>query len=470
MIDPTDATYALACLKGRQKQFRVFSDYASGKQPLYFSTDAWQSAFGGMFKRLSYNRCRVVVDAYANRLIVTGWETPGFKDAKKRKPGQTEATDVLGDAAQTIWDRNRMPKRQGELFSESLRAGDVYVIVWPGDDGLARLDINRGHLIHPVYDDEYPERLRFAVKCWQIHHGEHKGHWRVNVYDPEVITRWITKSKSDDYPEKLDSFLPYEGNDGPEIDNPYGRVPVFHFGNNADTGQCGTSELVDVIPLQDGLNKSIADMLVAGEYVAFPQRWVTGVAPTTNPFTNEEEEQFKAAVDRIWAVMEPDAKFGQFEPSNMAQYTDMQDAWDLKISRVSMVPVHWLSMTGDFPSGESLKTAEGPFTSKLKDRQTGAGGEFSDLMSFAIYVEGGAEESMVTPIWSPAETRSELEALTNAAMKKSLGIPDSQLFAELGYSQDEISEFIRLKDDAAQKQMEQFATQFDRGNVPVGGA
>ena len=309
MIELADASYALSCLQARQKEIDVYEDYYEGEQPMYFSTDAWQSAFGNLFKRLSYNRCRAVVDAYVNRLSIDGWESPGVAEAEG---------DALGKKAKDIWERNRMPKRQSEIYRESMRAGDAYVIVWPGEDGLARLDINRGHLIQPIYDDEYPERLRFAVKCWQYHHGPMKGKWRVNVYDDEVITRWITRGDSKEYPKDLEKFIPFDDGDGAEIDNPFGRIPVFHFGNAAETGQCGTSELVDVKPLQDGLNKSIADMLIAGEYVAFPQRWVTGVAPERNPYTNEEEEQFKAAVDRIWGVMEPDAKFGQFDPANMS--------------------------------------------------------------------------------------------------------------------------------------------------------
>jgi hypothetical protein len=402
-----------------------------------------------------------VVDAFANRLIVTGWETPGITEGQ---------TDQLGADAHVIWERNRFPRKQGELFAESLRSGDAYVIVWPDDNGEARLDVNRGHLLYPVYDDEYPERLSYAVKCWQIHHGEYGGRWRVTIYDAESITRWITRAKSDEMPEKLDGLIPYEDDAPPDIPNLYGEVPVFHFGNNADTGDCGTSELSDVIPLQDGVNKSIADMLIAGEYVSFPQRWVVGAAPVVDPYSQESVEQFKAAVDRVWGVDDPNARFGQFDPADMGQYTASQDAWDLKISRVSMVPVHWLSMTGEFPSGESLKTAEGPFTTKVKDRQTAFGDTLADLMAFALRVEGVTQDDVsVTPIWAPAETRSDREALDAAAMKKALGVPDFQVWAELGYTQEEIAEFTTAKEAAAARQAEQFATAFDRGQTPIGG-
>lgn len=459
MIDAADTAYALAQLKAKQARYLKFAEYFAGKQRLAFATDQWDQAFGGLFKKLAYNRCRAVVDAFANRLIVTGWETPGIEEGQ---------TDALGDAATALWERTRMPKRQGELFAEAMRAGDAYVVVWPDADGLARLDVNRGHLIEPVYDDEYPERLSYAVKCWRVHHGPNKGKWRVTVYDPDSITRFISKGANDEYPEKADGLLPYEDDAPAELRNDWGEVPVFHFGNNADTGACGTSELADVLPLQDGINKSIADMLIAGEYVSFPQRWAVGVAPIIDQMTGESVEQFKAAVDRLWAVDAPEAKFGQFEPANMEQYTKSQDAWDLKISRVSSVPVHWLSMTGEFPSGAALHTAEGPFVAKVIDRQQAMGAELAEMMSFALRVEGAADGTYVTPIWKSAESRSERETWELAALKRAAGLPESQILREAGYNADEIAKFQAEKDAAAKKQAETFARSFDRGAVEIG--
>ncbi len=466
-IAPADIESALECLRSRQADYARYRDYYDGRHRLQFATDAFQAAFGSMFRTMAYNRARSVVDAYTNRLQVTGWESPGVKP-KETGLLEEPPDDVLGNAAMVIWERTRMPKRQGELFAEAMRSGDAYLIVWPDDEGNARLDINRGHLIHPVYDDERPEQMLFAVKAWPVSMGEYREHWRVTVYEPDGITRWITKSKSQEMPRTWKVLIPYADDGEAETDNPWGVVPVFHLGNNADTGQCGTSELVDVIPLQDALNKNINDMLVVSEYAAYPQRYAVGVAPTINHQTNEEEEPFKPGVDRLWAVSDEAAKFGQFDPTDLGQFTNVQDAWDLKISRVSFVPVHWLSMSGTPPSGESLKTAEGPFVAKVLDRQTAFGDTLSAAMNLALRMEGAGEDAAVVPIWQSAETRSDLDMLQQAAMKKALGIPDEQIWAELGYSVGEIAEFSAINEAAAQKQQELFAQSFDRGQVPGG--
>lgn len=39
----------------------------------------------------------------------------------------------------------------------------------------------------------------------------------------------------------------------------------------------GRSEIRDLVPLVDALNKLLADMLVASEFLARPRRWATGI-------------------------------------------------------------------------------------------------------------------------------------------------------------------------------------------------
>ena len=56
------------------------------------------------------------------------------------------------------------------------------------------------------------------------------------------------------------------------IPNPLGMVPVVEFRNGDRLLDDGVSEIADLVPLVDGLNKSLADMLVTSEYAARPCR------------------------------------------------------------------------------------------------------------------------------------------------------------------------------------------------------
>lgn len=461
MITTSDVTYGLCELKDKQKEYQLYHEYYEGEQRLAFATDSFRNAFGYLFKEFSYNRCAAVVDAYSDRLNITGWETD--------KNVQNETS--LEKAAVDIWRRNRMDKRQGEVHTEALRSGDCYLTVWPDPvTQLARMTPSAGHLMTVVYDDEFNETIAFAVRSWKEDRGPNKGRWRVTVYEPEMISRYVSKTKMTDMPAKWDALVPYEDDGNPEIANPYGKVPVFHFANNADTGDDGHSELADIVPLQDALNKVLMDGLIAGEFLGFPQRIIAGLEPNINPVTGLAEKPFDVAKDRIIMLGDAASKWGQFDPADMGQFSAMQNEFDLKIARVSRVPVHWINQTGDFPSGEALKTAEGPFVGAGERMQTAFGSTWSEAMAFALEVDAVPGDSTgIQPIWKMFATRSETDQLNSAAMKKSIGVPDEQIWAELGYSADEIKQFKAAKAEAAAQQAAQFATAFDRNQLPIGG-
>lgn len=452
MPDPAMVEHAAASLAVRIPDYHRFREYYDGDQPLAFASDSFRSAFGSLFRAFAYNRCATTVDAIADRLQVSGWES-----------GDNAA---LAETCDALWTRNQGDALQGTVHVEALRCGDSYVIVWPDADGIARMNAQRADLCSVVIDPE-TEVTQIAIKIWRVETGEDKGRWRLTVYEPDLITRWITTGKPDQRPRKLAGFVPYADEQGPaETPNPLGIVPVIHFANNAlfpcDDGQ---SELRDVTPLQDGLNKSIADMMVAGEFLAYPQRWAVGIEPQVDPATGQEVETFRPGLDRLFMVADAQARFGEFSAIDMTQFTVMHDAWDAKISRVSRVPVHWLGMTGNFPSGESLKTAEAPFVSKIRDRQIGYGMRWSQVMRMALAFEGVGPEASdgVMPIWKPAEPRSDREYWELAQLKRAAGVPDRQIWIEAGYTEEQVMEFEQAASERREAAAASFGVAFNRG-------
>jgi hypothetical protein len=74
---------------------------------------------------------------------------------------------------------------------------------------------------------------------------------------------------------------------------------VFHFPNDPDIDNMGTSELVDVINRQDHLNKTLANLLVSGEAYALPQWYLMGLEPIRNPETGAYELPFDPS-SKLW--------------------------------------------------------------------------------------------------------------------------------------------------------------------------
>ena len=74
--------------------------------------------------------------------------------------------------------------------------------------------------------------------------------------------------------------------------NPLGVVPVVAIRNSDRIlDDRGCSEIDDLKPLVDALNKSLADMMVTSEYVGRPRRWATGMELTEEPVLDDDGDR-----------------------------------------------------------------------------------------------------------------------------------------------------------------------------------
>lgn len=459
MAEPFDVAEALEALAAKRPRYERYARYYQGEHDIRFASDAYRATFGRLLRSLRYNRCATVVDAIADRLQIKGWQ-----DATK-SDDEADAREAMAS-----WQDIQGDMLQGLVHVEALRSGDAYVIVWPdpADERRARWTLNRGDSCYVMTDDETHEPV-VAVKVWQVRHGADAGRWRLTIYDDRQITRWITSKRHEQQPAKPGTFEPYDA-DGEAIGrNPYGVIPVIHFPNNPQfQGECGISELEDIIPLQDGLNYSIWQLMIASEFTSWPMRWATGVEPTLDPLTGQVIDTLQPAIDRFIKVSSEVAQIGQLPGSDMAPFVEVQDAWDRKICRVSRVPAHGMGLAGasDNISGESRKVLESGFVAKLRDRQLAFGDGWERAMQLDLTIRGyGDAAGQIVPVWQSPEPRSDLEALQQAQLQQNLGIPQEQIWRELGYTTEQIAEFRAINQRVADEQAARFAAQFVRGQA-----
>src|SRR5262249_15133666 len=149
-----------------------------------------------------------------------------------------------------------------------------------------------------------------------------------------------------------------------------------------------------VIPLQDAINKLSADMIVASEYAAFPQRWVTGVEIPVYPEGHPSAGQplpsiagFLSGADRVMAVEDQNARFGNFAVSDPGIYVNAIQSFIQHIAAQTRTPPHYLlGAMGSFPSGESLKATETGLVAKVKRKQLAFGEGWEEAMRLAFMV------------------------------------------------------------------------------------
>lgn len=442
-----EVTQALQQLQARASDYALYRDYYTGRHRLAFATEKFRNAFGALFRSFADNLCPAVVDAVADRLTVVGF-------------GVEEGASAVAEAAWGIWQGNRMDRRAGEVHLEALRSGDAYVVVWPDAAGKPVIYPNAGSTMTVSYDHEQPGMIRWAAKCWRIEDRR----LRLNLYYADRIEKYVTRAK-DALPEKADAFEPFEveGEAWP-LPNPWEQVPVVHFANNAGVGEMGASELANVVPLQDALNKAVADMLVAMEYVALPQRWATGLEVDIDDATGKPKAPFTPGVDRVWAVGDPEVRFGQFDPANLQQFLSVQDSFRAEIARVSGTPLHYLMLQqGDFPSGEAMKTAEARFLAKVADRQSAFGNCWEDALALAVRMAGVADEARLSTLWRDPTPHSDREMAEVALIKQQVGVSREQILSEFGYSPEQIQRMAEQQEAGSARLGEAMLSAFDRG-------
>lgn len=445
---------ALKALKARNSQYIKYERYYCGVHPLNYQSEQYKDNFSRMVDEYAENLCPAVVDSITDRLVVTGFTQEGEDDG-----------GPISRAAWDIWRQNRMDEVANGVHTEAVKAGDAYIVVWPDVlDQTVRLwpqDANG----MTVYYNEATDQVEWAAKWWI---GDDKFGY-LTLYLRDSVEKYKTNNKVDStgFISKAVGLTLFES-----VPHPYEQVPVFHFANNARINHWGNSELRDVVPIQDALNKVVCDMLVDSEYGAFPQRWATGLSIKVDPATGKPAEgQFKASRDHLWTTASKDANFGQFEVANLDQMLNVQNRFKEAIADVAGIPTHYLRMasTGEWPSGESLKTAEARFVSKIRKRQVSFGNVWEDIMIFALKLQGKAMTGRLNTVWTQASPRSEVEAASVSVIKGQLGIPNSQLQKELGYSDEEIQRFASEKEKEAEAAMERQQRLFDQGGIPDEG-
>lgn len=430
MNEQIEKTLAAMRLKG--PRYAKTDRYYDGDHDLAFATEKFANTFGTLFREFALNLCPVICDAIRDKLHVTGFSVDAVASPSEAVSAGSRHSDL-----REIWHRNRMASRAGEIHKEVLKNGDAYVIAWPNALGQAVLYPNRAANVDVIYDDEDPGRIVSAAKLWR----DADKHIRLNLFYPDRIERYISRGALEGALPDAKDLLPLRGSQSAAVlTNPFGVVPVFHFANNADLGQTGRSEMEAAIPVQDGLNKSVLDMLVAMEFSAYRQRWAAGIEIDYDS-DGKAIAPFKAGIDHLWITGNPDAKFGDFAAAELEQFLKVKDSFRVDIASVTGTPLHYLLQSrSDFPSGESLRRSETRFLAKVRDRQTNFGRVWSDVMEFALKIEGGPDCRLITE-WEDPSPISERERLENLVLKRQLGLPVERALVEAGYGLSDIASF-----------------------------
>ncbi|WP_454175254.1 phage portal protein [Gordonia sputi] len=395
--------------------------YYTGTQPLAFLAPESRRALGDRFGRLATNLPRLAVTSLAERLRVTGFQ----------------GADVWPD-----WLRNDLDQDSGIAHREALLLGASYVIVWADQFGRPKVTVESAKQV-AVLTDPGTRRITAAVKRWETTTTT-----EATVFLPDEIIRLRAEQTG----ATTAGFTVVE-----TLENPLGVVPVVRLKNSDRLLDDGVSEIDDLRPLVDALNKLLADMMVTSEYVGRPRRWATGIEleerdvldDNGNP-TGETEAVNPIPEGSRAMISENDtAKFGQLEAANLDGYESAVNVLTAQIMACSGLPAHYIGQLSNTPaSADALRAAEASLTARAEARQAAFGRAWEDVARLIVAVRDGADPQRVDVrvTWADAATRSIAQEADAVVKLYQAGIlPASYALKRLGYSDTEVTEIAAAR-------------------------
>jgi hypothetical protein len=416
--------------------------YYRGSPPMPQEPRRLTKKFRELVEMSRSNWCGLVVDVVNERLIVGSISST--------------ANSVQDKTAWQWWNANNMDGVSPQIHNAALKYGVCYVSVWPGAKG----PVIRGEPPTTTYvrynaDTDVAEA---AIRVWQDRESVHAdltllGYQfhltaRDAVINELVLYHPAEMSRKTVTIDLTDAKWEFRNEPGvvPVERNPMGVVPYVRMLTDPDLTGGYSSELNGLEPIQDRINKTNFDRLLAQSFQSFPRAWATGVETPIGP-DGKPVEPFDAAVDRIWTFENSDAKVGQLDPAELSGYITANTSDVQALATQSRTPPHYLiSGMGMFPSGESVRATEYGLSRKVQARQQSYGDAWSDVLRLCGQASGNkrlANDLGLSVVWKDVEARSESEIVDALIKMGTLGVPWPALWQKWGATPEEIAAWTK---------------------------
>lgn len=409
-----DVKKAFEALNAKQADYKKYFNYYDGDQPLMYTASRLDTIFKGLDAKFNQNWCAVVVDSTKDRINLRNIRVPAAQEQLWKE----------------MWMESELSLESDDCHEGALVAGESFVIV--DNDGQAYY--NDPRLVQIFYDPARPRVKQWAAKWWV----DEDGKLRMTLYYPDGIEHYISEGKAKDMRD-AGKIKPMPGNDATEA-NDLGVVPVFHFRKSRRTVK---GDLKNVVPMQNGINKLLSDMMVAAEFGAFKQRWIIS--------NMDSSGKFKNAPNEIWDVPAGDGvgqqtQVGQFEHTPLENYLKAIEQAAGSVSSITRTPKHYFFSIGSNLSGESLMAMEAPLVKKAQDWIDRFTPTWQNVAALMLKARGEdvAAESLEAEYDKPEVTQPRTMAETRQ-MNTTAGMPLVTQLRDEGKSQTYINQYQQDK-------------------------
>jgi hypothetical protein len=414
-------------LVARQPYLALHDAYYRGNQPAPWLPRQAQQEFRRVLDLVGANICGLIPDATAERLALEGFRLPG-------QEGADEET-------WRIWKANNLDEDFDLAILEALIGGTAYTCVQPNGTDTPDVYIEHASQAIVAYEPGSNRRRKAAgLKVWV---DDWTGKLCATLDVQAGGGQWLFKFRCD-IPAGEQVVDPgsvqWERREVPGEEwparNPLDEVALTEIPNNPRLLTGGRSELEDIVPIQDRINKTIADRLMTQDFGAFPALFASGYPD------DGSDEPVQIGRDRMVTTDVAETKWWQMSPAPLDPYSaskreDIRDA----ASR-SRTPAQYLLGDLSNVNGETLKASESGLVAKCRQRMRPIGGGAVNTMRLARKAAGlPVPDERMESLWRNPEFRTEGETTDAAVKQVQAGLRDVRSAREfVGMSQTEIAQ------------------------------
>lgn len=465
MADTSPASLAkelLAILDRDSDRLQRIDDYIHGKQDDPYMPAHADDEYRLLAKRAVANWMPLLIGTPAQALYVDGFR------AGKSGAGLPQASSSTSPAW-SHWQRSRMDARQAAVYRGALGFGHSFVLTEKTKKGVISKGLSPKRTA-ALYEDPANDETPYAaltVTSWP--RGESLG--KARLFDGKREYAVTFKAKSDTESIKVGAGKLHGASE----------CPVTRFAAQVDLEGRTVGVVEPMIPLQNRINQTIFDLLVAQTYTSHEVRYATGMAPplqtelvdedgevTTDPALAVDSRPkldpagnpIPAAINhnarRFLFAEDPDTKFGSLPAGPITPLIESVDMSIRHLAAVSQTPPHHLLGQIANLSAEALLAAETSLGRMVTEFQSVFGESWERVFRLEAEMEGNeaATDDFSGEVqWRDMESRSlaqSADALGKLADQ--LGIPLRGLWKRVpGITQTEYEDWVEMaeEDDSA---------------------
>ncbi|MFI7315468.1 phage portal protein [Streptomyces venezuelae] len=447
MTDTSPAALArqlLGILNRDGDRLKRIDDYLHGRHDDPYMPPQADDEYRLLARRSVSNWLPLLVGTPAQALYVDG-----FRSGKPA--GGLPAPVETSSPEWEHWQRSRLDARQAAIYRGALTYGHSFTVTERGRAGQVRTKGLSALRTAALYEDPANDDTPYAaltVTAWPA--GDTRG--RARMWDAQHEYT-VTFRGLDDEKGIAVARLRRHG---------ASECPVTRFASLVDLEGRTLGVIEPMIALQNRINQTIFDLLVAQTYASVKVRTATGMAPpirrdpeTGEPVLDENGNPIPLPINhnarRFLFAEDPDVKFGSLDETPLGGFIDSVDMSIRHLAAVSQTPPHHLLGQIANLSAEALLAAETALSRKIAEFRTAFGESWERVFRLAAELSGGSgsDDYKGEVIWRDMESRSLAQAADALGkLKEQLGIPAKGLWRRVpGVTQTEFEDWEELAED-----------------------